>query len=218
MENRPIHIVRALRERIGLTRAQLASLTGISVALLRKIEDNQRDLSRPVAWRIAIQTGLDVTELQRGMYGRLPDQITRESYLARNEQPQTVEPGRVDSMVDSFCFRIQQILDTAALGSPAKLNVTWYALHVVLDQLETDLGLHDQVLSLRRHYRDLWHAQGIPIAPIPKERESDQHDTLNGPMATIVSKDREDRYQERAEIIALKARAKASKKRGLPKA
>jgi len=57
------HVLRAARKLRDMSQEKLASLTGIAVVTLQKIEGGQLPLSPRLAWRIAIATGLRMGQL-----------------------------------------------------------------------------------------------------------------------------------------------------------
>jgi transcriptional regulator with XRE-family HTH domain len=57
------HVLRTARKILGFTQKDLADRVGIATVTLQKFENGDASISRQIALRISVETGLDVTDL-----------------------------------------------------------------------------------------------------------------------------------------------------------
>src|ERR1700732_1848755 len=69
---RPKHILRRVRETLGLSREKLASLLGSSAIYIKKIESGEAPMTKRFAMRVAQETGADFYQILDNDIWRAP--------------------------------------------------------------------------------------------------------------------------------------------------
>jgi DNA-binding XRE family transcriptional regulator len=150
------HVLRTVRERLGLTQEKLAKEVGVKKITIQKIELGKNKPGRELAFRIMAETGLDPMQLMENTEPQSPylvrghpEQVTRESYEARRNLKlgdKRVQE-EISRDVELFSKIIRQMLETSV--ARGKFDTFRYALEWALGKLRTDFDLPVKTYSTR---------------------------------------------------------------------
>ena len=146
------HPIRDLRKIIGKSQREFGLSIGISPSAMKRIENNDLALSRRVARKIQIETGIDHRSLlkRKGKLRTIEGQeYTAPFYEAWKEE----YSWQSEEVAKAIAGRMEPLLVAAAVGSKKRM---WQVLNEIIDTLarcRADFNLErpiDQILAKQR--------------------------------------------------------------------
>jgi transcriptional regulator with XRE-family HTH domain len=200
---RPKHILRRVREAVGVSRNKLAILTGFSAVYLKKIESGVTPMTKTLALLVTVATGANYFQLLTDDGSAPKDQTDRPLTPASREAARTyvaeLSEAAVDEYVEQLHNNIEDLLEAAALAPDARfLNIA----RTIRQALE-DIALQFDMEALCQRVLDDYGTkpQGSKFfAPHPKGKRE------------AIQKARTHRWAARAELL----KAKSAKTPSLP--
>jgi transcriptional regulator with XRE-family HTH domain len=157
MAKAPTHpsVLRTARKILGLSQSALASAVGCSKVTIEKFENGTFKISDNLAYRIVMETTLDLQQLRsnddpenpRGIDGK---PLTREMYLHRKELWRIVPRSRVDEERKRDDLRLTLLFDAAA--RKRKFPLIAMALRQRIEEFISEFGLEEEIENLRLEY------------------------------------------------------------------
>lgn len=139
------HILRRVREVLGLSREKLAKLLGCSAVYLKKIESGASGMSPALASVIMRETAADPTQLlkddgkePRDIHGEILSQASRENAIRRTRQ---IALSEVDRYVEKLRMRIELYLDAALMAPDNRFQNVLWDIHFYLNGLDNKYEL-----------------------------------------------------------------------------
>jgi DNA-binding XRE family transcriptional regulator len=164
----PLHVLRTLRKRCGLSQAKLAGMVGASLTAIKQIETGRLRPSPMLAHRVYMQTGLSPDQLLENSFPETPFhamgmEITKETFQAtqkHHQESQTQE--QVDQSLRHFEAALRVLLDAGT--REGKLWALRPALQNAITKIIGDFGLEEDFARLLLAYygvKDPWAVAGL---------------------------------------------------------
>lgn len=191
-QNRSNHILRRVREALGLSRPKLAQLIGCSVIYLRKIESGATPMTKNLAVAVMIGTGANYFQLLKNDSSALMDEngkplspSSREAVRLRTAQLTMIE---VDEHIENLRFNLETLLDAAVLAPDSRFLNVARSIRQALEDIAEHFDLETQCKQVLSDYKVQTQISKFFAAQDPKQELSN-------------AKARARRYAARAELL-----------------
>lgn len=154
---RPNHILRRVREAVGLSRNKLATLTGFSPVYLKKIEAGATPMTKSLALAVMIGTGASYFQLLKNDSAPLEDEnkeplspASRDAVRLKSAQ---LTMTGVDEHVEALRFNIETLLDAAVLAPDSRFLNVARSIRQALEDIAGHFDLEAQCKQVLSDYK-----------------------------------------------------------------
>jgi transcriptional regulator with XRE-family HTH domain len=152
MPRRPTkrHVLRNLREVIGITQRELAEMAGVKPISINRIENGSLAISSDLARRINVSTGLNLREIAQGPTGKLLDHFgrpyTKESFGWWRTRGAPVNPGDAEALAANLAWWMGVLLQAASRSRGGRgYRGVAAALIQTMNTVADDFGLSSMI-------------------------------------------------------------------------
>jgi transcriptional regulator with XRE-family HTH domain len=148
-------VLRTARKILGLSQSDLATAVGCSKVTIEKFENGTFRISDDLAYRIMMETTLDLQQLRSNDAPNSPRDIdgnplSHEGYLHRKELWQRVSRSQVDKERRRDHLRLTLLFDAAA--RKRKYPLVAMAMRQRIEEFISEFNLQEEVENLRQEY------------------------------------------------------------------
>ena len=168
-----LHVLRTIREILGLSQVALAKKIGVAPVTIRKIENLSVPMSEKTAELLSYFTGVDKGQLLENSHPAEPENYLEGSFSKQwfeTEYNAEITKQIADYYVRIISFKVQMALDACAGVRPRDGGAVFHALEIAVEEIIDKFELYSKAQELLRRFITI--NADLPFTPIQENTDA----------------------------------------------